>query len=351
MALLIALATTLAAALGGLTIVARTAAAAMEQRNPPAGRFVELDGARIHHVDVPAPDGAPLPPVVFIHGASSNLKDLMLPLRPRLEGRGRLVFYDRPGHGWSSRTGGLADQAVLLARLMDDLGIDRAILVGHSLGGALAAAFALQFPARTAGLVFAAPATHPWPGGRTSWYYRLAATPLIGRLFAASLVYPAGRLRIGPAIAEVFAPNPVPPQYPADASIELVLRPAAFRANAEDVDALYGFVSANAPHYPTIATPTVVISGDSDTVVYEEVHALGLARDIPGADLAWVRNLGHKPDWIAPDLVVAAIEKVAGHPVDLEAVVAAVEARIAGEKVSGAQAADLDVRTAELSLP
>ena len=51
-----------------------------------------------------------------------------------------------------------------------------------------------------------------------------------------------------------------------------------------------------------------------DTVVYEEIHSLGLARDIPGAELVWVNNLGHKPDWIAPDLVVAAIEKLGGMP-------------------------------------
>ena len=77
--------------------------------------------------------------------------------------------------------------------------------------------------------------------------------------------------------------------------------------------------SANAPRYKEIAAPTVVISGDADTVVYEEIHSLGLARDIPGAELVWVKNLGHKPDWIAPDLVVAAIEKLGGQPRDLQA--------------------------------
>jgi pimeloyl-ACP methyl ester carboxylesterase len=349
MVMMLAVVAALAAVGLGLAAFGRAAASSAERRNPPVGSFVEVGGSRIHHVDVPAPEGATLPPVVFIHGASSNLKDLLLPLRPRLEGRGRLIFYDRPGHGWSERAGGLEAQAAILARLLDELGIDRAILVGHSLGGAVAAAFALRFPSRAAGLVFVAPATHPWPGGRTSWYYRLAATPLIGRLFAATLVHPAGRLRMAAATAEVFSPNPVPPDYLSAASIELVLRPAAFRANAEDVESLFAFVSANAPHYPTIAVPTVVISGDSDTVVFEEVHALGLVRDIPGAELAWVRNLGHKPDWVAPDLVVAAIERVAGGAVNLDAVVASVEARIARDLEP--QASGSDVATPELSPP
>ena len=75
----------------------------------------------------------------------------------------------------------------------------------------------------------------------------------------------------------------------------------------------------------------MVISGDADTVVYEEIHSLGLARDIPGAELVWVRNLGHKPDWIAPDLVVAAIETLGGKRRDLQALARTVEARIAGD--------------------
>ena len=81
---------------------------------------------------------------------------------------------------------------------------------------------------------------------------------------------------------------------------------ATFRANAIDVEGLYRYALANAPRYREIQAPTVVISGDADTVVYEEIHSAGLARDIPGAELVWVSNLGHKPDWIAPDLVVAA---------------------------------------------
>ena len=69
-------------------------------------------------------------------------------------------------------------------------------------------------------------------------------------------------------------------------------------------------------------------TGELEGVVYEEIHSLGLARDIPGAELLWLRNLGHKPDWVAPDLVVAAIEKLSGLPRDLQAAARRVEARI-----------------------
>jgi len=316
----------------GLT---RVGAWVIERRNPAIGEFTEVDGARIHYVHVPAPPNPDLPPIVFIHGASANLKDQMLPLRPLLEGRAEMLFLDRPGHGWSERGASNATQsgqAATIAALMDRLDIKDAIIVAHSFGSSTATAFALEQQQKTRGLVFLAAATHPWEGGRTSWYYHVTDTPVVGWLFSEALSLPAGWGRMAAATGCVFAPNAVPDGYTDEASIRLVLRPAAFRANAADVQSLYPYAMKNAARYKEIATPTVVISGDRDTVVYEELHSIGLRRDIPGAELLWVKNLGHKPGWIAPNLVVAAIEKVAGMPRDLQVLARQVEARIAQDR-------------------
>jgi len=319
-------------ALGGAT---RLGAWLIERRNPPVGAFLTVQGTRLHFVHVPAPARPELPAIVFLHGASSNLRDQMVPLKPLLEGRSELLFLDRPGLGWSERGSGNETpfgQARTLTALMDRLGMERAILVGHSFGAAAATAFALDNPGRTAGLVLISPATHPWPGGATSWYYSVTSAPIVGRLFAATLAWPGGTLRLAQASTCVFSPNKAPEGYTALAAIALVLRPSAFRANALDVADLYRHVSETAPRYREIAARTIVISGDKDTVVDEEIHSIGLARDIRGAELVWVRNLGHKPDWIAPELVVAAIEKTAGADRDLQALAAQVEARIASDR-------------------
>ncbi|MDR7034185.1 alpha/beta hydrolase [Mesorhizobium sp. BE184] len=323
----------------------------IERRNPPIGAFADIDGARIHYVHVNGPANPDLPPVVFIHGASANLKDQMLPLRPLLEGRAEMLFFDRPGFGWSERgnNDNPSAQANTLAKLMDRLGIEKAIVVGHSFGGAVTAAFGVEHGDKTLGLVFAAAATHPWPGGATSWYYDVAKLPVIGRLFTETLTYPAGLFQLDAAMRCVFAPNNAPDNYGELASIPLVLRPAAFRANATDVAGLYDSVLALQPRYRDIKAPTVILSGDRDSVVYEELHSGGLARDIPGSELVWVRNLGHKPDWIAPDLVVASIEKLAGKDRDLEAVAQAVEARIAGDSFGRGRCADMPATDGELA--
>ncbi|RRH94388.1 alpha/beta hydrolase [Mesorhizobium tamadayense] len=337
-------------ALAGVT---RAGAWLIERRNPPVGEFADIAGARIHYVHIPASEQADLPPVVFIHGASANLRDQMLPLKPLLEGRAEMLFLDRPGFGWSERGPGnnetLAAQADTIAALMDRVGIEKAVIVGHSFGGAITAAFARRHPDKTRGLVFLAPVSHPWPGGATAWYYKLTAAPIVGRLFSETLAYPTGMLQIGDPTACVFSPNKVPDGYVGNASIPLVLRPRAFRANAIDVAQLYDYVRDASPGYREIKAPTVAISGDRDKVVYATIHSVGLERDIPGAELIWVRNLGHKPDWVAPDLVVGAIEKVAGAPVDLQALARTVESRIVGDTQGAGRCPELKVPDAELA--
>jgi pimeloyl-ACP methyl ester carboxylesterase len=215
---------------------------------------------------------------------------------------------------------------------MDRLGIRKAVIFGHSFGGVVAAAFAVTEPRKTAGLVLASAVSHPWPGGATSWYYELTAKPVIGWVFSETLSLPAGWLRMKNAVACVFSPNKVPDGYLKNAAIPLVLRPLAFRYNAIDVAGLYDFVSAFSKRYRKITAPTVVISGTHDTVVYEEIHSAGLARDIRGADIVWVNNLGHKSDYVTPELIVAAVEKVSGQDVSLQKFATAAERRIAGDR-------------------
>jgi pimeloyl-ACP methyl ester carboxylesterase len=290
--------------------------------HPPAGQRIALGDMSLHALHVSAADTADLPPLVFIHGASGNLLDQSTPFLPRLRGRAELLFVDRPGYGYSDRGGPENNtpdgQANTIARAMDALGMESAIIVGHSFGGAVAASFAVLHPEKTEGLLLLAPATHPWPGG-VDWHYNLTATPVIGPIFAHTIAPIAGRLRMENAISAVFAPNPKPADYVANAAPTLVLRPAAFRYNAIDVANLHAYVSRMATRYREIKVPTVIISGDRDDVVLANIHSVGLARDIDGSELVWLNNVGHKPDYVATDIAIAALEKIAGQPRDLQA--------------------------------
>ena len=301
-------------------------------RYPNVGELIDVGGFRLNSVHVPRPAGADLPALLFIHGASGNLRDPMMAFRAPLEGRAEMLFVDRPGHGYSERGGDASltpsGQADAIARLLDKRGIRSVIVIGHSFGGATTASFALRHPDKVRGLVFLSPATHPWPGG-IDWYDDIASTPYVGAIFCHTITLPAGLLRFSSGIESVFHPNPVPDNYLDRAAIPLVLRPDNFCNNARDVANLLTYVQKAQPRYREIKAPTVIITGDSDEIVYEELHSLGLNRDIAGSELVWVKGLGHKPDYVATDLAIAAIEKVAGLPRDLRKIADDVERRIA----------------------
>jgi pimeloyl-ACP methyl ester carboxylesterase len=307
----------------------------IERNNPAIGEFAAANGTRLHYVLDRAGSDADLPPIVFLHGASGNLNDQRVAFQEKLAGRADLLFVDRPGHGWSLRGpkfNELPDgQAATVAALMEKLGIDKAVIVGHSFGGAVAASFALNHPEKTVGTVFLAPVSHPWPGG-VDWYYNLTPLPVIGRIFSETLALPFGMLRIRPGTACVFTPNKPADNYVERTGVALVLRPWHFRANAVDVSGLQDYVKRVSPLYPQIETPAIVITGDKDAIVLPRVHSLGLERDLPHAELLWISNMGHKPDYIATDLAVAAAEKIAGMPRDLQAMARALEDKIADDR-------------------
>lgn len=283
----------------------------IERRHPRAGRMVDVGGYHLHVAERGVPDGRP--PLLFLHGASGNLLDQLN--GPHVPPGRHAVFVDRPGHGHSER-GPRANatprgQADAVAALLNAVGIERATVVGHSYGGAVAASFALHHPERTAGLVLLSPVTHPWPGGQTLWYYDLGVRPVLGRLFAHTVFVAAGLKRTACALAGVFAPQRVPKDYARQAGVPLALRPASFLANSADLTSLYAAVAEDAPHYGRIDAPTAIVAGAADRIVWTDIHARAVARQIGGSRLVVVPSLGHKPDWTAPALVREAIAAVA----------------------------------------
>lgn len=318
----------LAAAIGYSAYKARE----FERAYPNIGELTNVGGYRMNAVHIPRPATADLPPLVFVHGASGNLLDQMGAFLEPLQGRAEMLFVDRPGHGYSERGGPdnalPSGQADAIAQLMERKGIKEAVIVGHSFGGAVAAAFGVRHPDKTKGLLFLAPATHPWPGG-IDWYYHVATAPLIGWLFNHMLVIPLGMRRLERGTRNVFRPNARPQNYISKTGPSLVLRPDTFYNNARDFVGLLGYVKAQSPFYNRIKAPTVIITGDSDDIVWEHLHSQGLARDISGSELVTVKGVGHKPDYLATDLAIAALEKIAGKPRDLQAIATEVETRLA----------------------
>jgi pimeloyl-ACP methyl ester carboxylesterase len=291
----------------------------IERAYPPRGGFVEVNGLRQHVVELGGHAKPPnnVPPIVLIHGAGCNLEDMRLALGERLAAGHRVILVDRAGLGFSARQGrrgsSPAYQASVLCGVLDRLGVARAIVVGHSWGGALAAAFALDYPQRTAGIVLLAPPL--FPGLRSmTWLYMAFATPILGWLYARTLALPLGAPFIGFALASAFLPQLPPRRYLTRTAALLLLRPKTFLANARDVADLKENLAVQAARYPSLAVPTVVMTGDCDRIVPSRRHAVAFAAAVPAAKLVVLPGIGHMLHHVAAERVIAEIGALYGSP-------------------------------------
>lgn len=303
-----------ASVLAVLALITQAGVLVLQRTYPAEGRLVDVVGGQLHVVDSGSKTAAG-PPVVMIHGASSNNGSLRRPLGDMLAKNHRVILIDRPGHGWSSRDDLQNSLPLAQAGMIDEalgkLGVDGAIIVAHSLAGAMAPLLALEHPRRVAGLVMLAPVTHPWPGG-VGTYNKIITTPVIGPLLAYTITLPIGLLITDAAARAVFQPQTMPGNYVAETATPLLLRPREFLANAWDLVTLKPAVAQQVARYREIAVPTVVISGDADKTVSIDIHSKRFAAAVPGAKLIVLPNVGHMVQNAAPDLVVAEIGAMAG---------------------------------------
>lgn len=300
----------LAGTLVGLALLTQAGVWVLQRSYPQRGTMVDVGDARLNVVDL-GPREPSTPPIVMLHGASSNLEVMRRPLGDLLASRRRVLLIDRPGHGWSSRARAAnstpAVQARMIAEALQKLRLGRVILVVHSWSGALGARMALDWPEHLAGLIMLAPVTHPWRGG-VGWYNRMVTTPAIGPLLAYTITLPLGLLLTGPGARKVFLPQTMPDGFVKDTATQLLLRPREFLANARDLTALKAAVIAQVQRYRNIALPITVIAGDADKTVSTDIHSRAFARVVPHARLIVLEGVGHMVQQAAPERVVAEVE-------------------------------------------
>src|SRR5882672_6040748 len=302
------------AALAMLVLITQAGVLFLQRAYPAQGKMIEVTGATLHVVDI-GPRDAAGPPIVMIHGASSNLEVMRRPLGDMLASRHRVLLVDRPGHGWSTRARNEDSTPAIQGRMIDEalgkLGVNSAIFVVHSWAGALAALMALDYPRRVAGLVMLAPVAYPWPGG-VGQYNKIIAMPVIGPLLAYTITLPLGYFLAEPGARGVFLPQVMPDGFVKNTATPLLLRPREFLANARDLATLKAAVKEQAPRYANIKAPTVVIAGDVDKTVSTSIHSRPLAAVVPNAKLIVLPGVGHMVQNAAPDLVISEIEAMIG---------------------------------------
>lgn len=283
---------------------------------PPSGQMIDVDGSNIH-----IKSQGQGPDIVVIHGASGSLRDFTFNLVDKLSPRYRVTSVDRPGLGWSDRASGYGgvfskqgESPVLQARLLraavSASGVQNPVVVGHSYGGAVALAWALEHPDDTAALVLLGAASNPWPGTLGPFYQ--ANATLFGRLMIIpALTAFAPQSIIDDTTAGIFAPQPAPEGYLSHFGPEMTLRRPTMRANVQQVNSLRPHIVEMSKVYPTLRLPVEILHGTEDTTVPMDIHSDPLSRQIPGAVLTKLQGVGHMPHHADPDAVLAAIDRAA----------------------------------------
>jgi pimeloyl-ACP methyl ester carboxylesterase len=293
----------------GLVGFAAYTARQVEIADPPRGRFLELDGCRIHYVD----EGAG-PPLFLIHGLGGQLRNFTYALIGRLTNEFRVIAVDRPGSGYSTRPAGadprVRAQAEVMAKVIGALNLDRPLVVGHSLGGAIALAIGLDHPECASGLALIAPVTQLVATPPAAFRGLDIKFPLLRWMVAWTVATPLGILGAERVLKAVFAPEKVPADFVRLGGGALGLRPKSFYAASTDMEAVNDGFDDMIRRYPSLAVPIGILFGKGDEILDYRVHGLVTKDQIPTLDLELIEG-GHMLPVTAPDAAADFIRRMA----------------------------------------
>ena len=298
-----------AAALGAAALYTAKMTRGAERKHPPIGRFLDVDGVRLHYIE--QGQGEPL---VLIHGNGTLIQDFTINgLVDRLAERCRVIVIERPGYGYSERPRQVwtpRAHATLFEHALHQLGVEHAIVLGHSWGTMVAVSLALQSPSLVRSLVLLS--GYYFPTARMDVVLSAPnAIPGIGDALRHTISPPLARLLLPAGIRAMFAPAPVPEHFDRLFPKDLMVRPLQLRASAEDAALMTPAVMELEQHYRDLTLPVVILAGGDDQIADVDRQSKRLHQELPQSELIVLPGLGHMVHHLAPDAVIKAIDRAA----------------------------------------
>ncbi len=307
-------------ALAGLLLVAvlslynawktRRIAAFAEATLPPAGKFVIANGRKFHIVE--KGEG---PAILFIHGLGGTLHHFDIPLWDAMGGGYRLIAVDRRGSGYSEHRWGddgrITTHASDMAALLDALGIHKAVICGHSLGGAVTLAMAENHPEKVAGIALIAPLTVPELVVPAEFKGLWLPNAGMRRFIANTFAVPASIRDAEKTLDFVFGPQKPPADYAITGRALIGVRPSHIDAASTDFVAINAEMPDIARRVGEISVPAAVIFGTHDRVLDPLANGTALVGRIEGLSLEMIEGTGHMVQFSEPQKVAAMVRSVA----------------------------------------
>jgi pimeloyl-ACP methyl ester carboxylesterase len=294
----------------GLVLFTAWTARRVEKALPPRGRFIDVDGTRIHYLDKGTG-----PTLLLVHGLAGQMHNFTHSLLGKLMRDFRVVIVDRPGSGYSTRPteelAMISAQARVISRFCELLGLERPLIVGHSLGGAIALALALNHPDQVAGLALLAPVTHEPEQVPPPFDGMEIASPLLRRVIAWTLATPLSMINRERALTTLFGPQPVADDFAIRGGALLNLRPKSFIGASGDLMAARSELAEMPRRYRDLTMPVGILYGTDDRILDPALHGKGLAAKLTGADLEMIEGGGHMILITSADQAAAFIARMA----------------------------------------
>ena len=301
MSIVLTLILIVAVIVAGLVWFAANTARKVEAAVPPCGQFMEIDGQRLHYIDTKSTG----PAIVMIHGLGGTLWNYTYALVDKLSGEFRVIAVDRPGSGYSVRPDDapakLSAQADTLAKFMRALGLKQPLLVGHSLGGALSLAIALNHPDCAGALALIAPLTQAQDDVPEPFQGLVVYSPTVRKIIAWTLAIPMSIRRAPKLLKIVFGPDAVPADYPTRGGGLLGLRPKSFYNTSSDIVAVNDDLPGMMSRYGGLTIPLGMLFAKGDRILDYRRQGEAMKHQCPALDLVLMDEHGHMLPVTAPD--------------------------------------------------
>jgi pimeloyl-ACP methyl ester carboxylesterase len=208
-------------------------------------------------------------------------------------------------------TGRLPEQAALVRRFIEKLGLERPLVVGHSLGGAVTLTLAVEHPEAISGIALLGPLTHLETRARQRFDLLYIPSRPKRWIMAYTVAIPLSLRYARPTMEFIFAPQAFPADYMVDGGGWLGLRPVHFQATSADVVAIEQDLGRIEQRYGEIAMPAGILFGTADRVIDIRIHGEPMRGKIEGLDFEPVDGVGHMAQFAEPRRVIGFIERIA----------------------------------------
>ncbi|WP_414828887.1 alpha/beta fold hydrolase [Alteromonas sp. H39] len=265
--------------------------AAINKQFPPSGKSLDVDGGSIHWQESGQGE-----PVVLIHGLSGNLHNFSA-MESMLAERYTVYSVDRPGSGHARRdvpeSANFEKQASMLLEWMTKTGLDRALIVGHSMGGAIALKMALIEPKRCAGLVLLCPLTAPLSEAAGPLKNLYIPNPATRRFLSATFATPVRMRKARENLSAIFAPDAAPRDFATRFGGALSMRSDTFFGAANDIVAAQKSLYKQFRQYGDISCPVGILFGGKDAVLAPSLHMKHIEDTIKDVTSVLLPERGH----------------------------------------------------------